>query len=80
MENQHRKIKGYRELCQDEIDLMNNIKEKGELFGQLIEDLKSYHSETGGDAIDMKWLSDGEMQLKKGIMSLVRSVAQPGSF
>lgn len=29
MENQHRKIKGYRELSQDEIDLMNRIKAKG---------------------------------------------------
>lgn len=30
MENQHRKINGYRELCQEEIDLMNEIKAKGE--------------------------------------------------
>ena len=29
MENQHRKIKGYRELSQQEIDLMNRIKYKG---------------------------------------------------
>ena len=29
MENQHRKIKGYRELSQQEIDLMNRIKAKG---------------------------------------------------
>lgn len=29
MENQHRKIKGYRELSQEEIDLMNRIKAKG---------------------------------------------------
>ena len=29
MENQHRKIKGYRELSQSEIDLMNRIKSKG---------------------------------------------------
>lgn len=29
MENQHRKIKGYRDLSQEEIDLMNRIKEKG---------------------------------------------------
>lgn len=29
MENQHRKISGYRELSQQEIDLMNRIKEKG---------------------------------------------------
>lgn len=29
MENQHRHIKGYRELSQTEIDLMNRIKAKG---------------------------------------------------
>lgn len=29
MENQHRKIKGYRELSQQEIDLMNRVKAKG---------------------------------------------------
>lgn len=29
MDNQHRKIKGYRELSQAEIDLMNRIKAKG---------------------------------------------------
>jgi hypothetical protein len=29
MENQHRKIKGYRELSASEIDLMNRIKDKG---------------------------------------------------
>jgi len=29
MENQHRKISGYRELTQEEIDLMNRIKTKG---------------------------------------------------
>ena len=29
MENQHRKIKGYRELNPEEIELMNQFKEKG---------------------------------------------------
>lgn len=29
MENQHRKIKGYRELNKEEIELMNAIKEQG---------------------------------------------------
>ena len=40
MENQHRKIKGYRELSQPEIDLMNRIKAKGaellELHSELL--------------------------------------------
>ena len=39
MENQHRQIKGYRELTQEEINLMNEVKQKGvelgELFGKL---------------------------------------------
>lgn len=29
MENQHRKINGYRELSQEEIDLMNEVKAMG---------------------------------------------------
>ncbi len=29
MENQHRKIAGYRELSQEEVDLMNRIEAKG---------------------------------------------------
>ncbi|HDI5460645.1 TPA: hypothetical protein PNT52_000465 [Acinetobacter baumannii] len=48
MENQHRKIKGYRELSKEEIDLMNRIKEKGaellalqaELVGRLDTDFE----------------------------------------
>lgn len=48
MENQHRKIKGYRELTQEEVDLMNRIKEKGaellalqaELAGRLDTDVE----------------------------------------
>lgn len=48
MENQHRKIKGYRKLSQEEVDLMNRIKAKGkelldlqaELAGRLNTDLE----------------------------------------
>lgn len=36
MENQHRKISGYRELTQAEIDLMNEIKAKGEELRALV--------------------------------------------
>ena len=48
MENQHRKITGYRDLSAEEIDLMNRIKAKGaelltlqaELAGRLSTDLE----------------------------------------
>lgn len=39
MENQHQKIKGYRDLSQVEIDLMNEIKAKGAELGALVEKL-----------------------------------------
>lgn len=41
MENQHRLIKGYRELSQQEIDLMNRIKQKGKELLELQIELAS---------------------------------------
>ena len=41
MENQHRQIKGYRELSQAEIDLMNEIKTKGAELGELVVKLQT---------------------------------------
>ena len=40
-----RKIKGYRELSQAEIDLMNRIKEQGEVFGDLLRELATLRSQ-----------------------------------
>lgn len=41
MENQHRKINGYRELSQEEIDLMNEIKVFGPQLESVIEKVKA---------------------------------------
>lgn len=55
MENQHRAIKGYRELTQGEIDLMNRIKEFGPQLQSLIADLR-IHLETQDRAtVDPDW-------------------------
>lgn len=35
MDNQHRKISGYRELTQEEVDLMNEIKAQGAVLMDL---------------------------------------------
>lgn len=54
MDNQHRKIKGYRELSQEEVDLMNAIKTKGaellELQAQLLESLSKQRREKQWEA------------------------------
>lgn len=75
MENQHRKIKGYRELTQEEIDLMNEIKAQGVALGELVDKLRSF-----GTTIDQRWVSIGATDLQTGLMALTRSVAQPTFF
>ena len=45
MENQHRKIKGYRELSQTEIDLMNEVKAKGVELGELVAKIQTHLTE-----------------------------------
>lgn len=56
MENQHRKIAGYRELTQAEIDLMNRIKAKGaellELQAELVEALRMQGQDKAADAAE----------------------------
>lgn len=41
MENQHRKIAGYRELIPEEIDLMNRVKAAGEQLLQLQQEVQA---------------------------------------
>ena len=74
MENQHRKISGYRELTEHEIALMNQIKKQGEALGDLVEQLRT----TTG--LDQCWVSIGATDLQKGLMALTRGVAQPTTF
>lgn len=74
MENQHRQIKGYRELNETEIAAMNEIKQKGVELGELVAKLKATHG------IDQRWVSIGATDLQTGLMALTRSVAQPTFF
>lgn len=74
MENQHRQIKGYRELNQVEIDLMNAIKTQGEIIGRLVENMRADPS------LDQRWVSIGATDLQTGLMALTRAVARPTFF
>lgn len=74
MDNQHRKIKGYRELSQEEIDCMNTIKEAAADIGQLFEQLEQVA------ALDRRWLSIAKTDLQKGFMAATRAVAKPEFF
>lgn len=74
MENQHRQIKGYRELSQGEIDLMNEIKQQGVALGDLVAKLRAQEN------LDQRWISVGATDLQTGLMALTRGVAQPTFF
>mgnify|MGYP001569106051 FL=1 len=74
MENQHRQIKGYRELNEAEIAAMNEIKTKGAELGELVAKLKAT------DGLDQRWVSIGATDFQTGLMALTRAVAQPTFF
>lgn len=74
MENQHRRIVGYRDLSELEIDLMNQVKELGKDMGNLVELLQCEST------LDQRWISIGKTQLQQGLMALTRAIAQPTTF
>lgn len=85
MDNQHRQIKGYRELDQETIDTMNLIKAKGreldELISRLIDRQAEITSTHGtGDGEPFRWISIGKTHLQQGLMALTRAVAKPEFF
>lgn len=75
MDNQHKQIKGYRDLTQEEIDLMNETKELAEKCGELIDKLENFST-----ASEQRWVSIAKTELQKGFIAAVRSIAKPTTF
>lgn len=80
VDNQHKHIKGYRDLTQQEIDLMNEGKVLAEQCREYTEKLKALSHPQDGDGIDGRWLSIGVTQLQQGFMAVIRSIAKPTTF
>ena len=86
MDNQHQKISGYRDLTQDEIDLMNEAKDleaKILAFHRKVGDALAQQSQDESerlrraDAQATRWHAMARTDIEKGFMALVRSIAQP---
>lgn len=82
MENQHRKIVGYRELTKEDIDLMNRVKKATADMLQLREEVvehvrKNTPPERAAIAEPMRWLAIAKTDIQTGAMALIRAVAQP---
>lgn len=95
MENQHRKITGYRELSQEEIDLMNEIKALGGPIEDMIEKVRLHlinqaaKAEEAGDtatqdrrhdATPERFAALAKTDFQTAMMYLTRAVAQPTFF
>jgi len=93
MENQHRKITGYRELDKTEIDLMNEVKALGpEIEGVLIkinEHISNLNEASKDDealqcrlhqSTAYRFLAMAKTELQTGLMYATRAVAQPEFF
>lgn len=79
VDNQHKQIKGYRDLSTEEIATMNEIKTKAEECGQLCARLKMM-AQPSERPLDVGLVERGTNHLQEGFMLLVRSVAQPTTF
>ena len=75
MDNQHKQIKGYRDLSQAEIDAMNKGKELAALVGEWIDSLQ-----VQGTALDQRAVALGKTNLQQGFMWAIRGIAQPTTF
>ena len=87
MKDQHKKITGYRDLSQTEIDLMNKIKAKAEELKLLIDEADDTLHNLKDPVINQDGLDDvqrylelARTNLQQGFMWLVRAVARPQSF
>jgi len=74
MENQHRKITGYRELTASEIDEMNRVKALAEKCREALDRL-----ELLPDA-DKRSAALAKTNLQQGFMWAVRAIARPETF
>lgn len=73
MENQHRQIKGYRELSETEIAQMNSIKSLGPVLEKEINEALTVGA-------DPRWAALAKTHFQQGLMALTRSIAKPDFF
>lgn len=70
MENQHRKIKGYADLDQSEIDAINSIKDLLEDIAELWFQISQDHD------VDPRWMNIAKTHFEEGCAAFVKAVAQ----
>ena len=68
------KITGYRQLTDEQKALMNEIKQKGNEVGELLNKLAEM------DGLDKRAINIAKTEIQTGFMWAIRGVAQPNTF
>lgn len=71
MKDQHKKITGYRDLTQAEIDAMNVVKALEAKFNRMIDDMR------GNSTFDQRNVALAATAGEDAFMRAVRAIAQP---
>ena len=75
MDNQHRQIKGYRELNMGDIEQINSVKAMGGAIENLLTDIGNRDA-----SYDRRWISIAKTHFQEGLMALTRAIARPEGF
>lgn len=67
-------ITGYKQLTDEQVADINDIKECANLVGDILSELSSRKD------VDHRWAAIAKTHLQQGFMALTRSIAQPDSF
>ncbi|KJZ17385.1 hypothetical protein TW86_03775 [Halomonas sp. S2151] len=87
MDNQHRKIDGYRDFDQGTVDLINEVKAAEKQLLSMVSRIQAIQKaklqgaenemERDQAGESLRWAAIAKTQIQQGSMSLVRAVAQP---
>lgn len=85
MDNQHKIIKGYRDLNAEEVELINKIRELGAELDRMLDGIydqidHSLEEHGSPDAESRRWLAISKTHLQQGLMAATRAVARPQQF
>ena len=77
VDNQHKKITGYRDLSQFEINMMNDLKSMEETMRRMLGNLKAYIDNDTEDKEALRWVAEARTCLETGMMYAIKAVARP---
>jgi len=70
-------IKGHRELSENELQVINDLKDMANVLGDYLADINQTKETL---EIDQRWLAIGKTHLQEGFMALTRAIAKPKGF